>query len=165
MARSPRTYVGLTVTVAFLAVGWWLLGPSQLGGPTSYAVLSGNSMEPHLERGDLVLTRTKPSYSVGEVVLYEDHDLRGRAPGALPTLLSREIAAVRADTRRVMAADPDEAVTAALAMADPGDVLLVMYEHVDEVQDVLRRAGADPVEWAVDPAGPAAARAMSAALA
>ena len=78
MARSTRTYVGLAATVAFFAIGWWLLGPSQLGGPTSYAVLSGISMEPHLERGDLVLTRAKPSYTVGEVVLYEDHETGSR---------------------------------------------------------------------------------------
>ena len=78
MARSPRTYVGLAATVAFFALGWWLLGPAQLGGPTSYAVLSGTSMEPRLERGDLVLTRAKPSYRVGEVVLYEDHETGSR---------------------------------------------------------------------------------------
>ena len=78
MKRSPRTYVGLAATIAFFAIGWWLLGPSQLGGPTSYAVLSGISMKPHLERGDLVLTRAKPSYSVGEVVLYEDHETGSR---------------------------------------------------------------------------------------
>jgi len=78
MTRSARTYVGLAATVAFFAIGWWLLGPSQLGGPTSYAVLSGTSMEPHLERGDLVLTRAKSSYTVGEVVLYEDHETGSR---------------------------------------------------------------------------------------
>jgi signal peptidase I len=75
---TPRRYIGLAATIAFLAIGWWLLGPSQLGGPTSYAVLSGISMEPHLERGDLVLTRAKSSYSVGEVVLYEDHETGAR---------------------------------------------------------------------------------------
>ncbi|HET6602418.1 MAG TPA: signal peptidase I, partial [Gaiella sp.] len=78
MKRSPRTYVGLAATIAFFAIGWWLLGPSQLGGPTSYAVLSGISMKPQLERGDLVLTRAKPSYAVGEVVLYEDHETGSR---------------------------------------------------------------------------------------
>jgi signal peptidase I len=78
MKRSPLTYAGLAATVAFLAIGWWLLGPAQLGGPTSYAVLSGTSMEPRLERGDLVLTRAKPSYRVGDVVLYEDHETGAR---------------------------------------------------------------------------------------
>jgi signal peptidase I len=75
---TPRRYIGLAATVAFLAIGWWLLGPAQLGGPTSYAVLSGNSMEPRLERGDLVLARKQSSYKVGEVVLYEDHETGAR---------------------------------------------------------------------------------------
>ncbi|GGK17624.1 cyanophycin synthetase [Pilimelia terevasa] len=116
------------------------------------------------DRRDDLLAASARALAAGfsRVVLYEDHDLRGRAPGALPTLLSHEIAAFRADTRRVMAADPDEAVTAALAMADPGDVVLVMYEHVEEVQDVLRRTGATPVAQAPEPVGPAP-RAMSAA--
>jgi signal peptidase I len=75
---TPRRYLGLAVTVAFFAIGWWLLGPAQLGGPTSYSVLSGNSMEPRLERGDLVLVRTQSSYSVGEVVLYQDNESGAR---------------------------------------------------------------------------------------
>ncbi len=75
---TPRRYLGLAVTIAFFATGWWLLGPAQLGGPTSYSVLSGNSMEPRLERGDLVLVRTQSSYSVGEVVLYQDNESGAR---------------------------------------------------------------------------------------
>ncbi len=78
MRISPRTGLGLAATAILLAVGWWLLGPSQLGGPTSYAVLSGNSMEPRLEGGDLVVARAKPSYHVGEVVLYEDRETGAR---------------------------------------------------------------------------------------
>jgi signal peptidase I len=78
MQMTPRRYIGLAVAVAFFAIGWWLLGPAQLGGPTSYSVLSGNSMEPHLERGDLVLVRKQSSYSVGEVVLYQDNESGAR---------------------------------------------------------------------------------------
>jgi signal peptidase I len=78
MQMTPRRYIGLAATVAFFALGWWLIGPSQLGGPTSYAVLSGNSMEPRLERGDLVLARKKSSYRVGDVVLYENHEMGAR---------------------------------------------------------------------------------------
>ncbi|GGK01614.1 cyanophycin synthetase [Pilimelia anulata] len=96
-------------------------------------------------RDDLIAASARAlAAGFSRVVLYEDHDLRGRAPGELPTLIGHEIVAYRADTRRVMAADPREAVAAALAMADPGDVVLVMYEHIDEVQAVLRRLGAVP---------------------
>jgi len=78
MTRSPRSLVGILVSVALLACGWWLLGPVQLGGPTGYAVINGSSMEPHLERGDLVLVRARDSYDVGDVVLYEDHESGAR---------------------------------------------------------------------------------------
>ena len=78
MTRSPRSLVGIVVSVALLACGWWLLGPVQLGGPTAYAVVNGSSMEPHLERGDLVLVRARDSYVVGDVVLYQDHESGAR---------------------------------------------------------------------------------------
>jgi signal peptidase I len=70
MKTSPRTLAGLLLSLALLAVGWWLLGPVQLGGPTGFAIVNGNSMEPRLERGDLVLVRKRSSYDVGDVVLY-----------------------------------------------------------------------------------------------
>jgi signal peptidase I len=78
MRLTPRTGFAFAATLAFLAVGWWLLGPSQLGGPTSYAIISGSSMEPGLTAGDLVLTRAKSSYEVGDAVLYQDHETNVR---------------------------------------------------------------------------------------
>ena len=73
MKTSPRKLAALLVSLALLACGWWLLGPVQLGGPTGFAIVSGNSMEPRLERGDLVLVRKRSSYDVGDVVLYDAH--------------------------------------------------------------------------------------------
>ncbi|HEY7179723.1 MAG TPA: signal peptidase I, partial [Gaiella sp.] len=78
MRLTPRTGFAFAATLAFLAVGWWLLGPSQLGGPTSYAIISGSSMEPGLTAGDLVLTRSKSSYEVGDTVLYQDRETNVR---------------------------------------------------------------------------------------
>jgi signal peptidase I len=72
MTRSHRTLASILVSLALLACGWWLLGPVQLGGPTGYAVVTGNSMEPRLERGDLVVVRKRDSYGVGDVVLFQD---------------------------------------------------------------------------------------------
>ena len=75
MTRSPRTYVGVAATIAFFAIGWWLLGPSQLGGPTSYAVLSGTSMEPHLERAlSLAVEIGHPIYDCVYLALALHHE-------------------------------------------------------------------------------------------
>jgi len=73
MKTSPRKLAALLLSLALLAGGWWLLGPVQLGGPTGFAIVNGNSMEPRLERGDLVLVRKRSSYDAGDVVLYEAH--------------------------------------------------------------------------------------------
>jgi signal peptidase I len=58
-----------------VAAGWFYLGPAQLGGTTSYAVIVGNSMEPLLHRGDLAVARSQGSYRPGDVVLYDSPQL------------------------------------------------------------------------------------------
>lgn len=70
-----RRGFGALLTVALLAAGWYFLAPPQLGGRTSYAITFGVSMEPHFHRGDLVVLRARPSYSVGDVVAYRSQDL------------------------------------------------------------------------------------------
>jgi signal peptidase I len=47
-----------------------LVGPSQLGGPVTYAVVADSSMNPALRAGDLVLLRRARNYVVGQVVGY-----------------------------------------------------------------------------------------------
>lgn len=46
-------------------------GPAQLGGPVSYVIVDGPSMEPTYDDGDLVLARQQPSYEVGDVITYD----------------------------------------------------------------------------------------------
>jgi signal peptidase I len=59
------------VAIAATAVVWaLLLRPQFLGGPAAYAVVSGTSMEPNLQNGDLVVARHRSSYRVGDTVLY-----------------------------------------------------------------------------------------------
>src|SRR5262245_42576463 len=67
--------VAVGLAVAALVAAWATLAPSQLGGPVSYALVVGSSMEPKLERGDLVVTRPAADYRVGDVVLFHDRDL------------------------------------------------------------------------------------------
>lgn len=55
-----------------LAVTWFFfLRPVALGGPASYVIVSGISMEPRLHTGDLVIVRTAPAYQVGDLVAYQ----------------------------------------------------------------------------------------------
>ena len=79
------------------------------------------------------------------VVLYEDTDLRGRASGEVPNLVRDEIGRCRSVGECTMVGRAEEAVPAALAMAAPGDVVLVTYEKVEPVLSLLDRMGAVPV--------------------
>lgn len=58
---------------ALLALGgaWYvLLGPTFMGGPATYTIVSGDSMLPYLHSGDLAITVKSPTYETGDVVVY-----------------------------------------------------------------------------------------------
>ncbi|GIE92682.1 cyanophycin synthetase [Paractinoplanes rishiriensis] len=79
---------------------------------------------------------------VGRAVLYDDDDPRGRQPGEVSTLVEREMRARRPKLRAVRAVGCREAVTAALDLSAPGDVVLVLYEKLEPVLDLLAGLGA-----------------------
>ncbi|HET7483568.1 MAG TPA: signal peptidase I, partial [Actinomycetota bacterium] len=58
-------------------VGWIALAPHQLGGSVSYVLTQGNSMEPNIHTGDLVMVREQSTYHGGDVVAYVNQDLGG----------------------------------------------------------------------------------------
>lgn len=61
----------LTALTLLLVAGWFVaVRPTALGGPTGYVLVSGESMEPGLSTGDLVITRRQDTYRVGDVVAY-----------------------------------------------------------------------------------------------
>ena len=63
--------MALTAVFVVLAVAWTLLlRPQALGGPAAYVIVSGNSMEPTLTNGDLVVALKRSSYRIGDVVAY-----------------------------------------------------------------------------------------------
>lgn len=76
---SPRAAVSLSLAgllgLLALALAWAYLAPAQLAGGTAYAIVDGSSMEPALERGDLVLLRRRASYAIGDVVGYRSEEL------------------------------------------------------------------------------------------
>lgn len=77
--RSPRlTRRRATILRVLGAAAWFLLliawvvflRPQSLGGPMAYVYVSGNSMFPTLEQGDLVLVGHATQYEPGDVVAY-----------------------------------------------------------------------------------------------
>ncbi|GAA0943964.1 hypothetical protein GCM10009558_058930 [Virgisporangium aurantiacum] len=79
------------------------------------------------------------------VVLYEDSDLRGRAHGEVPEIVRSEIAARRPELVATTVMTAAEAVPVALAMANPGDVVVLMYEAIGPMLEVLDTLGARAV--------------------
>ncbi|WP_412751739.1 cyanophycin synthetase family protein [Krasilnikovia sp. M28-CT-15] len=79
------------------------------------------------------------------VVLY-DGEPRGRAPGEVAALVEREMLARRPELTAVRAASCAEALDAALRLADPGDVVLLLTGQADAALGLLHERGARPAE-------------------
>jgi signal peptidase len=57
--------------VVLAAAGWFIaLRPQVLGGPAAYILVAGQSMEPTIQPGSLVILFRRPQYAVGDVVAY-----------------------------------------------------------------------------------------------
>jgi signal peptidase len=61
---------GLAATAAIVLVWLLLLRPVAFGGPAAYVIVSGRSMEPTMHSGDLVVALPRPTYRVGDVVVF-----------------------------------------------------------------------------------------------
>lgn len=77
------------VVVVLLVVFWMGLLPQQLGGRMSYVITDGSSMLPRYHTGDLVLVREQPTYHVGEVAAFHNHQLH--------VIVLHRIVAIRGD--------------------------------------------------------------------
>ncbi|MDQ3940048.1 MAG: signal peptidase I [Actinomycetota bacterium] len=69
-----RILIGIT-GIAVILVTWTLFAPRSLGGRVFYVITTGNSMEPVLHDGDLVLVKEEATYESGEVVAYVNPQL------------------------------------------------------------------------------------------
>ena len=61
--------------VAVLLIVWTVVGPSSLGGQSSYVITDGVSMLPKFHAGDLVVLHKEATYHVGEVAAYYNGQL------------------------------------------------------------------------------------------
>jgi cyanophycin synthetase len=88
------------------------------------------------------------------VVVYEDRDLRGREAGEMTRLISCALARHRPDIRILRAEGPEDALRRALALASPADPVLLTYEELGPVRELLDGLGAAP--WTAGPVQPPA---------
>ena len=75
MRAAGNTITTLAIVLAMFALFFITLGPSQYGGPVTYVITRGISMEPVFVQGDLVLLRTSTSYTVGDIVGFRTPDI------------------------------------------------------------------------------------------
>jgi signal peptidase len=63
----------VVTALALVAAAVWFFSfrPVVLGGPASYVMVSGISMEPLYHNGDMVILRTQSHYEPGDIIAYK----------------------------------------------------------------------------------------------
>jgi len=62
-------------SIVVLIAAWWsFLAPAVLGGPASFVIVQGRSMEPAYSEGDLVVARAASEYRIDDVVIFRAAD-------------------------------------------------------------------------------------------
>jgi len=114
-------------------------GATRAAGAVAAITLPGD------RRDDLVAaTAAAIASAFHHVVVYEDEDKRGREPGAMTALITAAMKRARPGIRCRAVAGLAAAVSAALALATPGDPILLLYEKLGPVQALLTGIGATP---------------------
>lgn len=60
-----------SLTLILILGAWTSFAPIQFGGQASYVVVAGASMEPSLQRGDLVIAKQSSRYELGDIITYQ----------------------------------------------------------------------------------------------
>ena len=141
VAGSP-VVVDYGHNAAALAAMGRLLHDAWAGDPVAAITLPGD------RRDDLVAeTAATVAAWFGQVVVYEDGDLRGRSPGEMTRLITAALEAGRPGMTIVPAAGPSEALRSALALTSgPADPVLFLYEKLEPVLALLGSLGATPAQ-------------------
>jgi signal peptidase I len=71
--RLPFAIAKLAALLGVAGVLLWFGLPQAIGGRAEWVMVSGTSMLPRFQTGDLVLVERRSSYHVGEVVAYRIH--------------------------------------------------------------------------------------------
>jgi signal peptidase I len=71
---ATRGNLATLLSLLVFVGGFLVIGPATLGGPATYVMVDGTSMEPTLRTGDLAVVRRSGSYQIGEIVAYHPTD-------------------------------------------------------------------------------------------
>ena len=114
-----------------------LLHEAWAGHPIAAITLPGDRRDDLIEESAATVATW-----FSRVIIYEDRDLRGRKAGEMTRLISGALARHRPDILIRSAAGLEDAVRSALELASPADPVLLTYEELDPVHDLLDRLGA-----------------------
>ena len=97
------------------------------------------------DRRDDLVTESAEAIATwfGTVIVYEDDDLRGRAPGEMRELIATAMRNIRPGVHVTFADGPADALTAAVALA-AGAPVLFLYEKLEPALAALDALGATP---------------------
>ena len=108
------------------------------GEPVAAITLPGD------RRDDLITESAEAVASwFGTVVVYEDEDRRGRAPGEMRELIATAMRKIRPEVHVTFADGPEEALRSAVELA-AGAPVLFLYEKLDPALAALESLGATP---------------------
>ena len=99
------------------------------------------------DRDDSVITHAAQVAAKGfnKVIVKEDHDRRGREPGAVASLVCDTVRSVSPSTDCEVVLDESEALRRAIDQMVKGEVIVVFYEKLQPIQRLLEEFSAEPV--------------------
>jgi cyanophycin synthetase len=108
------------------------------GEPVAAITLPGD------RRDDLIIESAEAVASwFGTVVIYEDRDMRGRAPGEMRGLIATAMRKIRPEVHVTFADGPADALRSAVQLA-AGAPVLFLHEKLDHALEALESLGATP---------------------
>jgi signal peptidase I len=66
-----KRFLNWAVFVSVVSAVYFVAGPTSLGGPASYVIVDGTSMEPTYYDGDLVIAVERDAYGIGDNIVYD----------------------------------------------------------------------------------------------
>jgi signal peptidase len=150
--RHPTTWA----VVGLGLLCWFLFAPAALGGPASYVIVDGSSMEPTLHEGDLVLLHEVDHYVKGDLIAFRvDVDGSGKSAVVIHRIVRRiEPTDPSSEARFVTQGDNNPYLD--LFQPRERDVMGKRLVRVPGLGRLVTKARENPVPTAVVVAGAAA---------